>query len=244
VARILACDEIDSTNSEAFRQAAAGNEGPLWITARRQTAGRGRSGRSWVSPDGNLFATLLLTLGCGPREAAGLSLVAGIAVHDALEALAAAQGVTASFRLKWPNDVLIGEAKLSGILIETATRSSGGIDAAIGVGINLAWHPDGLGRAATDLTVHGLHVTCEQAVAALARSFHHWVAEWQEGRGFPEVREAWLARSIAEGTPIAVSTAGGRTTGAFGGIDGEGMLLLVREGGTARITFGDVSIGG
>jgi BirA family biotin operon repressor/biotin-[acetyl-CoA-carboxylase] ligase len=244
VARILALDEIDSTNSEALRLAGAGETGPLWITARRQTAGRGRNGRRWASPEGNLFATLLVTLACSPREAAGLSLVAGVALHEALTGLSSQAGLDIPFRLKWPNDVLIDGAKTSGILIETAMRPRGGLDAAIGIGLNIVWHPDDLGRRATDLAAHGLRTTPELAVAALARPFHHWIDQWQEGRGFPAVRRAWLERSIAPGTSLSVNTTGGRVAGVFGGIDREGMLLLERDGATTRISFGDVSIGG
>src|ERR1043166_8409052 len=115
-ARLLSLDEVGSTNAEAFARARAGERGPLWITARRQTAGRGRRGRAWVSEPGTLYASLLLTDPAPPQRAAELSLVAALAVHDALAERAAVLGPRLT--LKWPNDVLCDGAKLAGILVE------------------------------------------------------------------------------------------------------------------------------
>ncbi len=241
--RLLALDEIDSTNSEALRQAAAGQRGPLWVTARRQTAGRGRSGRAWASPTGNLHASLLLDLGCGPREAAGLSLVAGVAVLEAVEALATRRGRSPALRLKWPNDLLVGPAKLAGILVESAVRIEGRLDAVIGVGLNVANAPADLGRQATCLAVLEIGTDTDEAVAALARSFHHWLDKWQEGAGFAAIRQAWLERSVPSGTGLSVNTGRGAVTGRFDSIDIDGALLLRSESGSiVRIAFGDVTI--
>ena len=137
--RLIEYDELDSTNEEARRRAAAGDVGPLWIIARSQTAGRGRRGREWVSPRGNLMATLLMKPGCAPAEAARLSFVAALAVHDALCAWLPSERV----QLKWPNDTLVNGKKISGILLETATagdrRELPWL--AIGIGINLVAAP-------------------------------------------------------------------------------------------------------
>src|SRR5262245_20470529 len=119
---VLRFDEIDSTNEEARRRAVAGDTGPAWLVARGQSAGRGRVGRRWESPPGNLFATALLSYPRGASEAALASFAAGLAVIDAVQATGADISM---LRLKWPNDVLAGGAKLSGILIETGSTGGG-----------------------------------------------------------------------------------------------------------------------
>src|SRR5262249_10461473 len=154
--RSIVLDEVGSTNAEAFALAKAGETGPLWLMAHRQTAGRGRSGRSWASEPGNLHASLLQGLGCPAPAVPQLSLLAGVAVIDAIAA-AAAGAIMADLRLKWPNDVLIGGAKCAGILPECHSGGpTGRLVAVVGIGINLAWHPPGLARAATHLAAHGV----------------------------------------------------------------------------------------
>src|ERR1700680_2406864 len=153
--RSVILEEAGSTNTEAFKRAAAGEAGPLWIMARRQTNGRGRSGRMWASEPGNLYASLLQRLACPQSVVHQLSLLAGVA---AVEAIAAAVGGRINgLRLKWPNDVLIGEAKCAGILPESQIGAGGSeVVVVIGIGINLASHPTGLGRSATHLAAHGV----------------------------------------------------------------------------------------
>ena len=181
--RSIILEEAGSTNTEAFKRAAAGEPGPLWIMARRQTQGRGRSGRHWASEPGNLYASLLQRLACPQAVVHQLSLLAGVAV---VESIIAAAGSTrlAGLRLKWPNDVLIGGAKCAGILPES---HSGGraqeVVVVIGIGINLASHPPGLGRAATDLAAHGAAVTPEAMLGILAPAVQRWLAVWDCGRG-------------------------------------------------------------
>ena len=175
-------EETGSTNTEAFRRAAAGEAGPLWIMARRQTQGRGRSGRQWASEPGNLYASLLQRLACPQAVVHQLSLLAGVAVIEAIEAAAGRR--IAGLRLKWPNDVLIGEAKCAGILPES--RSGGGsaeVVVVIGIGINLSSHPSGLGRAATDLAAQGVTVTPDAMLGVLAQAMQRWLGVWDGGRG-------------------------------------------------------------
>ncbi len=112
-------EKVDSTNAEGMRRVLAGARGPLWIRADRQTSGRGRSGRTWSSGPGNLYASYLTALSCPPAMAGQLSLVSGVAVVDALRRAGAVPGL----RLKWPNDILIGTAKIGGISTTTRTRS-------------------------------------------------------------------------------------------------------------------------
>jgi BirA family biotin operon repressor/biotin-[acetyl-CoA-carboxylase] ligase len=239
-------DEIDSTNAEALRLAAGGDEGGLWIWAGSQNAGRGRAGRNWTSRPGNLYASLLLRPDVPLATASQLSLLAGIAALDAIAALAATSPTAHNLQLKWPNDVLAGGSKLGGILLES---TSTGMDAApavvIGIGINLAHAPDDLGRPATCLAALGVPGAPAQAFAALAWSMSDWLRQWDSGRQFAHIRQAWLARAQPPGAAIAVRQGTSLITGRFLGIDEAGALLLQTEAGErTRITAGDVSFGG
>ena len=243
--RLRSLDAIDSTNAEAMRLAATGETGPLWITAKEQTAGRGRSGRGWTSVDGNLYCSLLTRLDCPTSAVPQLSLLAGVAVVDALKAAAARQGHTIpGLRLKWPNDVLIGKAKLVGILPESSTiPGSSGFIAVIGIGINLAGQPAGIGREVTHLAAHGPSVSPELALELIAHAMQNWFARWNCGGGFAEVRAAWLARAGAVGEAISVNTGATRVEGDFVEIDATGALILRdRNGILQRFTYGDVTL--
>ena len=237
---------INSTNAEGLRLAAAGEESGLWIWAARQNAGRGRAGRSWTSQAGNLYASLLLRPGVSLATASQLSLLAGIAAHDAVAALAATARVEPHLQLKWPNDVLVAGAKLGGVLLESASTT---VDTApaivIGIGINLAHAPADLGRPATSLASLGIAATPAQAIAALVWSMADWLRQWDSGRRFAQIREAWLTRAQPQGAAISVRQGARLISGRFLGIDEAGALLLQTEAGEkARITAGDVTFGG
>jgi BirA family transcriptional regulator, biotin operon repressor / biotin---[acetyl-CoA-carboxylase] ligase len=214
-------DEIDSTNEEARRLALGGERGPLWITAARQSAGRGRRGRSWVSPTGNLSATLLLAPGRPAGQCAQLSFAAALAASDTV------QGFGAEARVKWPNDVLAGGAKICGILLESA--SQGGADPAwlaVGIGINLKHHPSDTEFPATSLPALGIEAPKPRdALLRLAASFAKWYEVWRSD-GFAPIRDAWLARAAGLGTRIRARLTNGEIVGIFEGIDANGALLL------------------
>lgn len=238
--RSVILDEIDSTNRDAFQRADAGEVGPLWIMARRQTAGRGRSGRQWASEPGNLYASLLVKLACSPAVVPQLSLLAGVAVVDAIGR--AAGGVAPGLRLKWPNDVLIGQAKCAGILAESISGHDA-VTAVVGTGLNLAWHPTDLGRAATNLAEHGVRVSPDAMLVFLAATMQHWLAVWECGKGFAQVRSAWLQRAGSVGEGCSVHTGAERIEGIFVGLDPGGALLMQdREGRQRSIAFGDVML--
>jgi BirA family biotin operon repressor/biotin-[acetyl-CoA-carboxylase] ligase len=241
--RSIVLEEVGSTNTEAFKRAEAGERGPLWIVARRQTQGRGRSGRSWGSEPGNLYSSLLHTIACPRSVVHQLSLLAGVAVIDAIRAVAGGAGI-ARLRLKWPNDVLIGRAKCVGILAESAPTTGGAeVTVVIGIGINLAWHPADIGREATHLAAHGVVVTPDAMLQALAPAVQAWLYAWQGGAGFAQVRTAWLERAGPVGEPVKVDTGRGRIEGAFVGLDTDGALLLRdAQGQQRRVTYGDVTL--
>jgi BirA family biotin operon repressor/biotin-[acetyl-CoA-carboxylase] ligase len=241
--RLLHLPETDSTNAEAMRRGLAGERGPLWVLADRQTAGRGRSGRTWVSEPGNLHASLLIETGCPVAKAGQLSLVAGVAAVDALRGA----GVSVpGLRLKWPNDVLIGRAKAGGILVESSARTPHeGRIAVIGVGLNLAAAPPGLEPAATNLAAHGLALSPREALCFLADTMDAALKTWNEGEGFAAVRASWLARAGVIGEPLVVNAPEGSVEGRFADLDEEGALVItVAGGGERRITYGDVSLQG
>ncbi len=243
--RFIRIGTIDSTNAEAMRMAASGEAGPLWIRAETQSSGRGRAGRSWTSVPGNLYASLLTQLSCPPGVVHQLSLVTGIAVVDALRQAAATQGLAVpGLRLKWPNDVLIGNAKLAGILPESTTMAgSPSLLAVVGVGINLAGHPADTGRAVTHFAAHGPNVDPETALGLLALSMQTWLARWDRGAGFAAIRQAWLDRAGAPGEQISVNTGQAKIEGTFTGIDADGALLLRdSRGAERRFTYGDVTL--
>lgn len=229
---------IDSTNEEARRRAAAGETGPTWIQADMQTAGRGRRGRGWESPTGNLAATLLIRPGKPARDCAQLSFVAALAASDAL----ASYAPELDFKLKWPNDVLAAGRKIAGVLLESASAGSDPpFWLAIGIGINLARYPSDTEFPATSLAAFGsARPTAEAALTALAAAFAKWYETWN-ARGFPAVRDAWLARAAGLGSRIRARLQNEETSGVFDGIDEHGALILREAGGKTRIVAaGDV----
>jgi BirA family biotin operon repressor/biotin-[acetyl-CoA-carboxylase] ligase len=171
---------------------------------------------------------------------AQLSLVAGVAAFDAIRQ--AAGGGLPGLRLKWPNDVLIGHAKCAGLLAECATDERS-VTAVIGVGINLASHPDDLGRPATHVAEHGHDVSPDAMLPCLAVAMERWICVWAGGRGFPAVRAAWLERAGAVGERCAVDTGQERIEGTFADLDAEGALVIRDGHGQRRtVTFGDVHL--
>ena len=234
-------ETIDSTNEEARRLAQQGEAGPIWIRADRQTAGRGRRGRAWDSPTGNLAATLFLRPKKSAAESAQLSFVAALAASDAVTLFAPGR----DFRLKWPNDVLADGQKLAGILLESASTGEA-IPSwlAIGIGINLAYHPRETEFPATSLASIGAIVPKPvEALTALAASFAKWYDAWNAS-GFSDVRDAWLSRAAGLGTRIRARLQNEEAVGVFEGIDASGALILREAGNRVRvIAAGDVFFG-
>lgn len=238
--RIIELTETASTNEDGLRLALAGEDLPLWVTARRQTSGRGRAGRSWVSLEGNLHGSFVMRT-LAPLTCAGqLALVAGVALVDAVLAIAkpyAPDGI----RLKWPNDLLIGRAKLGGILVETTpARQSPGFIAVIGFGLNIAACPPDLEAAC--LTQYGVNTDGAKALEALDDMLDCWLQIWDAGDGFADIREGWLARCGPLGESISVQGQHGPLTGTFEGLDAQGALLAGIDGRLQTITYGDVRL--
>jgi BirA family transcriptional regulator, biotin operon repressor / biotin---[acetyl-CoA-carboxylase] ligase len=214
--------ETESTNDDVARLAAEGWPEGFWLRAGRQTGGKGRQGREWSSPRGNLYASTLVRLQPGDPPAPTLALVAAVALQEV------ARRHAPEVRIKWPNDLLLDGAKVAGILLERH-----GDAVILGFGVNLATYPEDLGRPATSL---GTPAAPDAFLERLATCLAEWVARWR-GESFATVRAAWLDAAHPIGTPLA--TAG--EEGLFDGLDESGALRLrLADGATRIIHAGDV----
>ncbi len=222
-------EELGSTSDEARRLAQGGAAHGTVVVARRQTAGRGRQGRVWVSPAGNLYASFLLRPGVAMARVPEIGFVAAVAVADAVDA--ALPG--AATALKWPNDVQIAGAKVCGILVEA--EADGVV--IVGTGVNVAHAPPGLPYPVTCLAAHGSTATVDTVLHSLAAAFERHLAAWSAA-GFGPVREAWMRRGPALGQAVQLRTG---QHGAFAGLDTDGALLLATPEGTRRVVVGEVS---
>lgn len=243
-APVLILDETDSTNAEARRRAEAGEVGPLWITARRQTAGRGRRGRQWGSDSGNLFTSLLLLTQKSPAEAAQLTFAASLAVADLLDRYVPPALVT----IKWPNDLLLDGRKTSGILIESGPAPSGGLWLAVGIGVNLSQTPGDTERPATCIAEHLANgvvspPSVDEAAKALSETFGAWLDRWTT-LGFQPILDAWIARTPGLHGPCTARLTNETLTGVADGVEADGSLRLKLPDGRLRvISAGDVFFG-
>jgi BirA family biotin operon repressor/biotin-[acetyl-CoA-carboxylase] ligase len=258
--RLVALETVGSTNTEARGRARDGVAGPLWVTAQAQTQGRGRGGRSWHSPPGNLFASLLLSDPSPIERAPELAFVAALAVRDAIAA--EAPTLVPLLSLKWPNDLLLAGAKCAGILIEGEVEARNVVSVVIGIGVNCVYHPAaapplppdvepaGLhtvpGGAvilypATDLRAYGAAVSAAQLFARLSATMVLRVAQWGRGTGFAAILDDWRASAHGIGQPIRVRSGGGDLTGRFVDLDTNGRLVLELPGGSReKVSAGDV----
>ena len=239
--RILTFPVLDSTNAEARRLAEAGECGPLWITAERQTAGRGRRGRAWSTGEGNLAATLLFTCARPPAEAAQVAFVAALAVAETFDAFVPPSLVT----IKWPNDVLIAGRKAAGILVESGASPAGGLWVAAGCGLNLAHAPVDAERPATSAAEHlrgdvAAVPAPTAALAVLADAFERRLGGLGDLR--LSRRRGRLERARRRAEPPCVARLEGETVeGVAEGLEPDGALRLrLASGAVRRITAGDV----
>ena len=224
--------ETGSTNDDLAGLARDGAPEGLWLRAGRQTGGRGRQGREWHSPPGNLYASTLVRLRPGDPPAPTLALVAAVALHEVASAFAGG----AAIEIKWPNDLMVAGAKLSGILLERLDDA-----VMVGFGVNLADHPDQTQRPSASFAALGGAPDPARFLEALTASFARWLALWRD-EGLAPVRRRWLAAAHRPGTALSTHTASGAwVEGLFDGLDDSGALRLRLADGTARIIHaGDV----
>lgn len=229
---------LGSTNDRARELAVAGHPGRQWIIADEQTAGRGRLGRTWNSPTGNLYASALLIDPCSIELGAQIGFVAGVSILRAVRDLGATEA-----RLKWPNDLLVDGAKLAGLLVEGLTTPARRFAAIVGIGVNVGHSPE----VPAYPTTH-LHALVQRPVAArqlferLAIRFDETLAIWAHGAGFATVRELWLQGAAGLGGPIRVNDSHGAREGVFAGLDASGRLMLRRNETVEIVESGDLSL--
>lgn len=232
-------DDIPSTNGALLARLGRGEaiaEGQ-WLVADRQSAGRGRAGRVWSDGFGNFMGSTVVQLRRSDPMPQTLALVAGLAAHDAVMAVAPALG---GVMLKWPNDLLVRDAKLAGILLERHRDA-----VVVGIGVNLAKAPDVPGRATIALASSGFDVPRDAFAAELAARFADALVRWHLGE-WPVLRAQWLARALPAGTLVSVKDRDhGEIIGAFAGIDEDGVALLrLADGAVRAIHAGDIEMVG
>lgn len=219
-----------STNADMLLLAADDAQEGLWLRAEQQTAGRGRLGRAWVSPPGNLYASTIVRLRAADPNPATLALVAAVALEETLRAYGAEPVI------KWPNDLLIGGAKITGVLLERAGNA-----VVVGIGVNLAHHPEGLDRPVTSLAAQGLGAPePELFLRDLAEAFARWLTLWRGG--LEPVGRRWLERAHPVGTALSVRLPDQPPVdGLFDGLDEQGALRLRLASGECQVIHaGDV----
>ncbi len=237
--RLISHEVLTSTNAEALTLSRQGERGPLWVTAGRQSAGRGRRGRTWVSEKGNFFGSLLLTDPAPPEHWPQLSFVAALAIHDAVSELA--PELKSQLAIKWPNDLLLSGKKFAGILIEGESTADGRGAVAVGIGVNCTSHPKDTDYPATDLGAAGSKLTPESLFGALSIKMLGRLAQWNQGEHFSTIRADWLARASGVGEAVRVRLADHEASGQFETLDDDGRLvLLAPDGGRETIAAGDL----
>ncbi len=248
--RLESFDSIESTNATALAYARAGEQGPLWLASARQTAGRGRRDRTWISPAGNLAASVVEVVDVSPPVAATLGFAAGLALERALQQvsvearLRSPDSESMQFRLKWPNDVLARQRKLSGILLEAEAVANSRLALVIGIGVNVVAAPEGTPYPATALHALGIHIGAEELFRTLSDAWAEMRLIWNNGHGFEEIRRLWLERASGLGQRVSVQSGASTITGTFETIDSKGGLIVATDSG-ARIPIaaGDVYFG-
>lgn len=236
--RHIELNDTQSTNLECLDRARAGDPGNLWMTARRQTGGRARRGRSWVSEPGNLYASLLLIDPAPMERLASLPLAVSLAVYDAIRS---ELPLDVDVRIKWPNDVLVEGCKTSGILLEGEALQNGRHALVIGCGINIAHKPDQTMYPVTCLAERGATCSPEILFARLYDAMERVLRLWDRGEGTTAVVKQWRDVAIGIGGPVTVNLPEQSLNGIFSGIDEHGLMLLDMPGGERRtIAAGDV----
>ncbi len=220
-----------STNDDVAALAKAGAVEGLWLRAEQQTAGRGRQGKTWVSPVGNLYASTLVRLRPADPPAPTLALVAAVALQEAAEAFCSLAHARTQVQIKWPNDLLIDGAKLSGILLERVDDA-----VVVGFGVNLAHCPESLDRPATSIAAAiGSAPDPNTFLLALAESFAAWLIHWR-AEGLAQVRTRWLEKAHPIGAPLTARLPDGTSyDGRFDGLDAGGALRLRLADGAVHV---------
>src|SRR3954471_4342820 len=238
--RLAAFDCLGSTNAEALSRAREGEEGPIWFVTSEQTAGRGRRHRPWIAQRGNLASSILEVMEISPAVAATLGFAAGLALEAALRkvsleaSLRSAGSDQMNFALKWPNDVLAGNKKLAGILLEAEATADNRLAVVVGIGTNVVAAPEGTPIPATSLKALDVDISAEELFGALSEAWVEYRQIWDEGRGFADIRQKWLQRAAGLGQPVSIRSGGSTVSGSFDTID-ETDCMIIRASDGRRI---------
>ena len=228
---LLIFDQIDSTNEEAKRLEQAKVEGEFVIWSKSQAKGKGRLGRKWVSPIGNLYLSLLLRPKYDVTTSSQISFVVAVAVGEMIAKFAHSQ-VAISY--KWPNDILLNDKKIAGILLESSIKMHNGfLDwLVVGIGLNVVSSPEQMPYPTSSLQEQNIEIDLNKIVDELMKSFSYWYSLWQN-QGFDIIRTKWLERGKALGEVITVSVGKDRISGVFEDITLDGCIKLILPGGQA-----------
>lgn len=239
---LLSYDVLDSTNEEAKRLAGGGASHGAVIWAKRQTAGKGRLGREWVSPEGNLFVSVLLSPDCDLPQCSQLSFVAALAAVETIQPIIPDDG---NAQCKWPNDILYEGRKLGGILLESfTTPDEQGREkqwVVVGIGINIDHFPENTLFPATCLRASGVEIISAKIV--LSRFVYNFIQAYDQWahEGFEPIRRRWMEVAWRLGYPTDVAIGEQVVSGTFQGIDEYGRLMLQQAGNQIRtISAGEV----
>jgi BirA family biotin operon repressor/biotin-[acetyl-CoA-carboxylase] ligase len=248
--RLIAFDQAGSTNAEAMTAARQGERGPVWFVTTEQTAGRGRRQRAWIAPRGNLASSVLEVMDVSPAVAATMGFAFGLAHETALQRVSVEANLRLAgsdqlkYLLKWPNDILVRGQKLCGLLVEAEAMTDRGLAVVAGIGTNVVAAPAGTPTPATSLAALGVHVGAEELFAALSDAWVEFRGIWDNGRGFAEIRKAWLERAFGVGELVAIQTGIAVVEGTFDTIDETGCLIVrTVEGRRIPIAAGEVYFG-
>ncbi len=223
-------DFTGSTNSDLLERASQGAPEALWLRAKSQGAGRGRSAREWVSDTGNIYTSTIIRLSANDPPATEIAFVAANALHQSIAKYLPNKNIL----IKWPNDILVDDAKICGILLE---RNENAI--IMGTGVNLVHSPQNIDRAATSMTELGIDAPDpDEFMHILAENFAHWLRLWRDN-GFAVVRDYWIKNAHEKGKKIAHKD----YVGSFDGIGDDGACLLrLADGEIITIYAGDIFI--
>jgi BirA family biotin operon repressor/biotin-[acetyl-CoA-carboxylase] ligase len=248
--RLVAFDQVGSTNTEAVAHARGGDRGSIWFVTTEQTAGKGRRQRAWIAPRGNLASSVLEVIDVAPATAATLGFAAGLSIASALRQVSIEANMRRAgsdplkFLLKWPNDVLVEKQKLVGISLEAEAIAGNRLAIVVGIGTNVVAAPEGTPTPAVSLAALGVHVSAEELFSALSDTWVEFRGIWDNGRGFGEIRRLWLERAAGLGEPVAIQTGNATVKGTFDTIDEAGCLIVrTVDGKHLPIAAGEVYFG-
>lgn len=229
---LLIFDSIDSTNQEARRLIKSGVDSNFVIWAKSQEQGRGRLNKKWSSDEGGLYMSILYKAFFDIENATQIPFIIGLAVYDSLKAIFRYNKMSPDIRLKWPNDVIIDDAKIAGILIETEISNTYQLPYFIilGIGVNISNDPDISEQITTSLKKLGIDIEPDILLDRILNSFTRYLRIWQE-EGFLKIRDLWLKRAYKINHVVTIKSGQTRISGIFKDIDFTGAIRLMLAGG-------------